>query len=171
MGTSRTHLQVFSSENEQTLNCFKFHLNKMKAIGQSNSVLACKCIASFKSVFVMPEMPDIWTQQILKSSDCATWSFDSEDTCGLSQPLGALQPPRAALTWSSHSRSPWGFKKQRNELHQLEPQPAQGCCYRQQKNLLSKTTKDIWDCLWHLQAHTPPDSHQLWSQVLTNPYY
>lgn len=78
----------------------------MKTIGQPNSVLACKCIASFKSVFVMPEMPDIWTQQILKSSDCATWSFDSEDTCGLSQPLGALQPPRAALTWPSCSRSP-----------------------------------------------------------------
>lgn len=41
----------------------------MKTIGQPNSVLACKCIASFKSVFVMPEMPDIWTQQILKSSE------------------------------------------------------------------------------------------------------
>lgn len=38
-------------------------------IGQPNSVLVCKCIASFKSIFAMPEMPDIWPQQILKSSE------------------------------------------------------------------------------------------------------
>lgn len=41
----------------------------MKTLGQPNSILVCKRTASFESVFVMPEMPDVWTQQILKSSE------------------------------------------------------------------------------------------------------
>jgi len=99
----------------------------MKTTGQPNSVFACKCIASFESALVMPEMPDIWTQQALNSSaHVVPLQVHLGRPCGLSQLLSAPQPPRAAPAWPSCPGSSWGCREQSKHLHQLEPQPAQG---------------------------------------------